>query len=131
MEKEVLLRPGTPDDDNREYLPEKIKGSDIVVNENGNNSQPYPAGLREVTGVLADGLEDRWYEYVPASYDGSKPVPLVVGTATKGIHLPRVRFSQPQISRMSSTSWESTIRTPLAVSMTEPPPTATRLSQPF
>ena len=73
------LRAGTPDDANREYLPEKIKGSDIVVNENGNNSQPYPAGLREVTGVLADGLEDRWYEYVPASYDGSKPVPLVVG----------------------------------------------------
>ena len=73
------LRAGTPDDANREYLPEKIKGSDIVVNENGNNSQPYPTGLREVTGVLADGLEDRWYEYIPASYDGSKPVPLVVG----------------------------------------------------
>ena len=73
------LRPGTPDDANREYLPESIKGSDIVVNENGNNSQPYPRGLREVTGILADGVEDRWYEYVPASYDGSKPVPLVVG----------------------------------------------------
>lgn len=75
----VKLRPGTPDDANREYLPESIKGSDIVVNENGNNSQPYPARLREVTGVLADGVEDRWYEYVPASYDGSKKVPLIVG----------------------------------------------------
>lgn len=75
----IHLRAGTPDDDNRDYLPEKIKGSDIVVNENGNNSQPYPAGLQEVTGVLADGLVDRWYEYVPESYDGTKSVPLVVG----------------------------------------------------
>ena len=32
------------------------------------------------TGVLTDdGLMDRWYEYVPASYDGSRKVPLVVG----------------------------------------------------
>ena len=58
----IKLRPGTPDDANRDYLPESIKGSDIVVNENGNNSQPYPEGLREVTGTLADGVEDRWYE---------------------------------------------------------------------
>ena len=47
MEREMRVRPGTPDDDNREYLPEKIKGSDIVVNENGNNSQPYPERLKE------------------------------------------------------------------------------------
>lgn len=73
------LRAGTPDDTNRDYLPEAIRGSDIVVNENGNNSLPYPAGLREVTGILADGVEDRWYEYVPASYDPARPVPLVVG----------------------------------------------------
>lgn len=75
----IKLRAGTPDDANRDYLPEAIKGSDIVVNENGNNSQPYPTGLREVTGILADGVEDRWYEYVPLSYDGSKKVPLIVG----------------------------------------------------
>ena len=75
----IKLRPGTPDDANRDYLPESIKGSDIVVNENGNNSQPYPEGLREVTGTLADGVEDRWYEYVPAGYDGTQKVPLVVG----------------------------------------------------
>ena len=31
MTGKMILRPGTPDDDNREYLPEKIKGSDIVV----------------------------------------------------------------------------------------------------
>jgi len=79
MENQFVLRPGTPNDGNRDYLPEAIKGSDMVVNENGNNSQPYPIGLKEVTGVLADGLEDRWYEYVPASYDGSKKVPLVLG----------------------------------------------------
>ena len=73
------LPAGTPDDLNREYLPEKIKHTDIVVNENGNNSLPWPERLKECTGVLVDGVEDRWYEYVPESYDGSKPVPLVVG----------------------------------------------------
>ena len=73
------LRPGRPDDANREYLPESLRGSDLVVNENGNNSLVYPERLREVTGVLADGAEDRWYEYVPESYDGTKRVPLVIG----------------------------------------------------
>ena len=56
MEREMRVRPGTPDDDNREYLPEKIKNSDIVVNENGNNSQPYPERLKEYREVLADGM---------------------------------------------------------------------------
>ena len=79
MANRVILRAGTPNDENRDYLPEAIKGSDMVVNENGNNSQPYPERLLECTGVLADGLEDRWYVYVPESYDGSKAVPLVVG----------------------------------------------------
>ena len=76
---EMILRPGTPDDDNREYLPEKIKGSDIVVNENGNNSIPYPERLLERHAPLtADGKTDTWYEYIPSSYDGSQSVPLVV-----------------------------------------------------
>jgi poly(3-hydroxybutyrate) depolymerase len=76
---EMFLRPGTPDDDNRDYLPEKIKGSDIVVNENGNNSQPYPENLKEYHGVIADdGLEDEWYVYVPDSYDASRKTPLVI-----------------------------------------------------
>lgn len=75
---EMFLRPGTPDDDNREYLPEKIKGSDIVVNENGNNSQPYPKNLKEYHGVIADGIEDEWYVYVPDSYDPSKKTALVL-----------------------------------------------------
>ena len=39
---QLRLLPGTPDDNNRDYLPERIRGSDIVVNENGNNSQPLP-----------------------------------------------------------------------------------------
>ena len=56
MTGKMILRPGTPDDDNREYLPEKIKGSDIVVNENGNNSQPYPERLKECHGVIADNI---------------------------------------------------------------------------
>ncbi|MFJ6651488.1 hypothetical protein ACIQLJ_01660 [Microbacterium sp. NPDC091313] len=74
----IALRPGTPDDDNREYLPEAIKGSDIVVNESGNNSQPYPTRLEEHTGTLVDGEEDTWYLYVPESYRPDQPVPLVV-----------------------------------------------------
>ncbi|MBA4383134.1 MAG: hypothetical protein C0410_00210 [Anaerolinea sp.] len=79
MTFKVKLRAGTPDDDNRTYLPEAIKGSDIVVNENGNNSQPYPERLKECHGVIADGLMDTWYEYVPANYDPAKKVPLVIG----------------------------------------------------
>ncbi len=74
----LRLQAGNPNDANRDYVPLAIPGSDMTVNENGNNSQVYPARLQECTGVLADGLSDRWYEYVPASYDGSKAVPLVV-----------------------------------------------------
>ena len=62
----MILYPGTPDDNNREYLPEKIKGSDIVVNENGNNSIPYPERLKEFHEPLTrDDRPDTWYEYVP------------------------------------------------------------------
>jgi hypothetical protein len=75
----LLLHPGTPDDDNRDYLPERIKGSDIVVNENGNNSQPYPERLKEFNEALtSDGKVDVWYEYVPSSYNPAKKTPLVV-----------------------------------------------------
>ena len=52
------ILPGTPDDDNREYLPEKIRGTDVVVNENGNNSLVYPKGLKEFTEVLLDDEEE-------------------------------------------------------------------------
>ena len=80
MNRLVYLRPGTPDDANREYLPESIKGSDIVVNENGNNSLPYPVGLEEHHGVLVDdGVPDTWYVYVPKTYDSSRKTPLVLG----------------------------------------------------
>ena len=78
MSNELYLRPGTPDDLNRDYLPQSIKGSDIVVNENGNNSQPYPERLREFHMELVPGQgEDSWYEYVPESYDPAKKTPLV------------------------------------------------------
>ncbi len=79
LDNKWILLPGTPDDDNRDYLPERIKGSDIVVNENGNNSQPYPEKLTEYhEDLLQDGQPGCWYEYIPDSYDGSKPVPLVL-----------------------------------------------------
>jgi poly(3-hydroxybutyrate) depolymerase len=78
LKGKIVLRPGSPDDDNREYLPEEIKGSDIVVNENGNNSQPYPERLIEYTEeILGDGRPDVWCEYVPETYDPSKKTPLV------------------------------------------------------
>ena len=77
--KKIFLAAGTPDDDNRDYLPERIKGSDIVVNENGNNSQPYPERLKEYQeSLLGDGITDTWNEYVPTGYDPSQKVPLVV-----------------------------------------------------
>lgn len=78
MEK-LLIHPGTPDDDNRDYLPERIKGSDIVVNENGNNSQPYPERLNEFREDLTGrGTVDTWYEYVPGCYDPGRKTPLVL-----------------------------------------------------
>ncbi len=77
MKKNIKLLAGIPDDDNREYLPEKLKNSQIVVNENGNNSQVYPKNLVERKGYLIDDVEDTWYEYVPDSYDPSKKTPLV------------------------------------------------------
>ena len=49
---EIRILPGTPDDDNREYLPEIIRTTDIVVNENGNNSIVYPKRLQEFKGVV-------------------------------------------------------------------------------
>lgn len=85
--KPLFLRPGTPDDNNRDYLPQQAKGTDIVVNENGNNSQPYPKNLRECHGILDEngyltedpekGISGTWYEYVPDSYDSSRKVPAI------------------------------------------------------
>ncbi len=78
MKKDISLRAGTPDDGNRDYLPFSLIGTDRVVNENGNNSQPYPERLQEFHGVLADGREDTWYEYVPSTYDPARKAPLVI-----------------------------------------------------
>lgn len=78
MEHKIVLQPGELNDENRDYLPEAIKGSRMVVNENGNSSQVYPARLTEHTGdIVGDGVEDVWYEYVPESYDPNKKTPLV------------------------------------------------------
>lgn len=78
MENLIQLRPGDPNDANRDYLPEAIKSSQMVVNENGNNSQPIPEGLQEFTlAITEDGLTDTWYEYVPKTYDPAKKTPLV------------------------------------------------------
>jgi poly(3-hydroxybutyrate) depolymerase len=74
----IVLLAGKPNDANRDYLPEAIKGSKMVVNENGNNSQVYPERLIEHHGYITDdSVEDTWYEYVPATYDPGKKTPLV------------------------------------------------------
>ncbi len=78
MKSKIVIQAGAPNDANRDYLPEAIKGSDMVVNENGNNSQVYPKRLVEYTDTVLNGITDTWYEYVPASYDASKKVPLVI-----------------------------------------------------
>jgi poly(3-hydroxybutyrate) depolymerase len=78
MAGHIELRPGVPDDANREHLPESLKDSDSVVNESGNNSQPYPSRLQENHGVVVDDVTDVWFTYVPESYDPATPVPLVI-----------------------------------------------------
>lgn len=78
MNNKIRLYPGIPDDENTDYLPASLKNSSIVVNENGNNSQPYPEGLLEFhEDILGDGIINEWYEYVPECYDPSKKTPLV------------------------------------------------------
>ena len=78
MDKKIKLIPGICDTKNRHYLPEKLLDGKTTVNENGNNSQVYPGNLKEYRAVLADDIEDVWYEYVPNSYDPGKKTPLVV-----------------------------------------------------
>lgn len=78
MKPKIHILPGVLNDANRDYLPEAIKGSTMVVNENGNNSQVYPKGLLEYSGdIVGDGICDTWYVYVPESYDPAKKAPLV------------------------------------------------------
>ena len=78
MSTRVKLLAGTPNDDNRDYLPAAIKGTDMTVNENGNGSHRYPERLQEFHDTV-NGVEGTWYEYVPTTYDPSKKTPLVFG----------------------------------------------------
>lgn len=79
MKNEIHLRPGVPDDNNTDYLPKYLKESNIVVNENGNNSQPYPIDLKEFhEDILGDGVINEWYEYVPKTYNAYAKTPLVI-----------------------------------------------------
>ncbi len=79
MNENMKIPAGTPDDDNRYYLPESIYGSDVTVNDNGNSSHPYPKKLLEFQDVeIAEGFPGTWYEYVPESYTGETAVPLVI-----------------------------------------------------
>lgn len=49
-----------------------------TVNFEGMNRLPPVNGLREVRGEIVPGMQNVWYEYVPACYDPAKPLPLVV-----------------------------------------------------
>lgn len=77
MSTNVKLLAGTPNDDNRDYLPQAIKGTDMTVNENGNSSQRYPERLKECSETL-NGVCGTWYEYVPSTYDPARKTPLVL-----------------------------------------------------
>ena len=62
MNKQVRILPGTPDDANREYLPERIKTTDIVVNENGKKTMSViylKNGELVLTPVSVDTLNQR------------------------------------------------------------------------
>ena len=48
------------------------------VNFESMNRVPPLRGLVEVKGEIVKGMENVWYEYVPASYTEGKKVPLVV-----------------------------------------------------
>lgn len=78
MSTKVKLLAGTPNDGNRDYLPEAIKGTDMTVNENGNSSHRYPARLKEFNETV-NGVAGTWYEYVPTTYDPTKKTPLILG----------------------------------------------------
>ena len=70
MQSKLELRAGTPNDTTREYLPEAIYGSDMVINEAGNNSIPWNPRLKKFQEALVTPDElDTWYEYVPENYD--------------------------------------------------------------
>ena len=77
MKRVPVILPGDPFDDNRDYLPLSIKGTDRTLNENGNSSQVYPARLEEHVEPLLDDEPETWYEYVPESYDPTRPTALV------------------------------------------------------
>ncbi|HKM04188.1 MAG TPA: hypothetical protein VJZ04_06285 [Lachnospiraceae bacterium] len=78
MKAKIRLIPGMPDDENRDYLPEKLQQNEWVVNENGNNSHVFPKRLKKYKECLVGEIEDTWYEYIPESYDSEKKTPLVL-----------------------------------------------------
>ena len=55
MSKIITIPAGTPNDENRDYLPLAIKGSDMVVNENGNNVNNDNNAVRPA--LLSSGLK--------------------------------------------------------------------------
>ena len=58
--------------------PEQANRGRMVRSFEQMNKLPPPVALREVREKLVDDQTFIWYEYIPASYDGSRPVPLVV-----------------------------------------------------
>lgn len=73
-----VIRPGMPDDDNRDFLPSHLRGTDIVVNENGNNSQPYPAGLVDLRDLLHTDAGVTGVAFIPRGAQADSELPLVI-----------------------------------------------------
>ncbi|WP_416393505.1 MULTISPECIES: alpha/beta hydrolase family esterase [unclassified Curtobacterium] len=73
-----VIPPGTPDEDNRDFLPPHLRGTNIVVNENGNNSQPYPAELVDLTDLIGADTGIAGVAFVPHSARAGRDLPLVI-----------------------------------------------------
>jgi len=78
MNNEIILKPGKPSDGVPILDSDDMPPKDVVLNDLGGNSTVIPERMKLFNEILADGISDEWYEYVPEAYDGTKKVPLVI-----------------------------------------------------
>lgn len=86
MNNEIILVPGKPSDGVPILDSDAMPPRDVVLNDLGGNSTVIPERMKMYNEVLADGITDEWFEYVPAAYDGTKKVPLVISCHGGGQH---------------------------------------------
>ena len=103
-----------------------MRGGSVRVMR-GSSTAASGSRLPEMNSIFSARASSR----TTATAVASEPVPAVVGTAMNGTCAPRGMASQPISSLRSRAPCAITMHTPLAVSSTEPPPTATTLSHPL